>query len=307
VMSALLSLAEDVKIDISKRLQRSMVDLEDLSRLEHGEVFITKPARDIQYGEETLGLVAQLTMGYRAHFERVWAPFFDLEQEQASTIYAPINSALSEAFPGTDDPRQQVDLVLLHGGMCQLRVIEAKVQAFFPNARVDETPDQLNSVARGAAIYDAMLHGRRGGTFGDIHMDKQPVFEAIYLERYLHGLQELVPKTSAPGDMGEHALTVPAGRPSRLPISLYHGFGPDDPFMTLDQELAIRFELPPKEGDTIYLCWQVLPDRTIEYEWRSENGERRPLHRLASQGRDLADDPEDLSGQRELLDRVVIR
>lgn len=306
VMSALLNLAEDVKIDISKRLRENMVHWDDLSRLEHGEVFITQGSREIQYGEETVGRVAELAMGYHAHFERVWAPFFDLEQEQASTIYAPINSALSEAFPDADDPRQRVNLVLLHGGMCQLPVIGAKVQAFFPNALLGETPDQMNSVARGAAIYDAILNGRSGGTFGDIRMDKQPVFEAIYLERYLHGLQELVPKTSAPGDTGEFALKVPAGRPSRLPISLYHGFGPDDPFLTLDQELAIPFELPPKEGDTVYLCWQVLKDRTIEYEWRSEDGERRPLQRLASQGRDIADDIEDLSGQRELLDRVVI-
>jgi hypothetical protein len=179
------------------------------------------------------------------------------------------------------------------------------VQAYFPNVRVDETPDLMNSVARGAVIYDAMLNGKSAGTFGDIRMRKQPVFEAVFIVRHRDKLQELVPKTAAPGDEGELPLKV-SGRPSRLPISLYHGFRPDDPFVTLDRELAIAFELPPKEGETIYLGWRVVEDRTIKYWWRSENGEPRPLHRLASQGRDIADDTQDLSGRRELLNRLRI-
>lgn len=307
VMSTLLNLAEDLKIAISKRLRESIVYWEDLSRLERGEVHISQPVREIQYGEEVLGQVPKLAMGYNAHFERIWASFFNPDPEQFSTIYAPINSALSEAFPDTPDPRQHVDLILLHGGMCELAVIGARVQASFPDIRVDETPDLMNSVARGAAIYDTMLNASRTGTFGDIQMREQPVFEAVFLERYRHGLQELVPKTAAPGDGGEVPLKVPAGRPSRLPVSLYHGFRPDDPFVTLDRELAVAFDLPPKEGETMYLGWRVLEDRTTEYWWRLENGEPRPLRCLASQGRDIADGTQDLSGQRELLDRLTIR
>ena len=191
--------------------------------------------------------------------------------------------------------------------MCELAVIGAKVQAYFPNVRVDETPDLMNSVARGAAIYDAMLNGEHAGTFGDIQMREQPVFEAVFLERYRHGLQELVPKTAAPNDEGEMPLKVPAGWPSRLPLSLYHGFRSDDPFVILDRELAIAFDLPPKEGESIYLGWRVLEDRTIKYWWRPENGEPRSLRRVASQGRDLANDIQDLSGQRELLGHLTIR
>jgi len=307
VMSTLLGLAEDLKVSISKRLRESMVYWEDLSRLERGEVRISQPAREVQCGEEVLGQVPDLVMGYNAHFERIWAPFFDSDPEQVSTIYAPINSALSEAFPDASDPRQYVGLVLLHGGMCELAVIGARVQAYFPGVRVDQTPDLMNSVARGAAIYDAMLNGSSTGTFGSIRMRKQPVFEAVFLERYRHGLQELVPKTAAPGDEGEMPLKVPAGRPSRLPLSLYHGFRSDDPFVTLDRELAVAFDLPPKEGETIYMGWRVLEDRTTEYWWRPENGEPRPLRRVASQGRDIADDTQDLSGQRELLSRLTIR
>jgi len=306
-MSTLLNLAEDLKIAISRRLRESMVYWEDLSRLERGEVRIKQPAREIQYGEDVLGQVPELTLGYNTHFERIWAPFFNPDPEQVSTIYAPINSALSEAFPEASDPRQHVDLVLLHGGMCELPIVGAHVQAYFPGVRVDETPDLMNSVARGAAIYDVMLNGSSAGAFGDIQMYKQPVFEAVFLERYRHGLQELVPKTSAPDDEGEVPLKVPAGRPSRLPVSLYHGFRPDDPFVTLDRELAIAFEFPPKEGETIYLGWRVLKDRTIEYWWRPENGTPQLLRNLASQGRDIADDAQGLSGQRELLDRLVIR
>jgi molecular chaperone DnaK len=307
VMSTLLGLAEDLKVTISKRLRESMVYWEDLSHLEKGEVCINQSAQEIQYGEEILGKVPDLTIGYNTHFERIWTPFFNPDPEQINTIYAPINSALSEAFPNASNPRQHVDLVLLHGGMCELPIIGAQVQAYFPDVRVDETPDLMNSVARGAAIYDAMLNGKSAGTFGDIRMREQPVFEAVFLVRHRDKLQELVPKTAAPNDEGEMPLKVPAGRPSRLPVSLYHGFLPDDPFVTLDRELAIAFDLPPKEGDTIYLGWRVMEDRTIEYWWRPENGEPRPLRRLASQGRDVADDTQDLSGQRELLDRLVIR
>ncbi|RLC77373.1 MAG: hypothetical protein DRJ03_26965 [Chloroflexi bacterium] len=306
-MSTLLGLAEDLKVAVSKRLRESMVYWEDLSRLEKGEVRISQSAREIQYGEEVLGQVPDLAMGYNAHFERIWMPFFNSDPEQVTTIYAPINSALSEAFPDAPDPRQHVDLVLLHGGMCELAVIGAKVQAYFPNVRVDETPDLMNSVARGAAIYDVMLNGKHAGTFGDIQMREQPIFEAVFLERYRHGLQELVPKTAAPGDEGEIPLKVPAGRPSRLPLSLYHGFRSDDPFVTLDRELAIAFDLPPKEGESIYLGWRVLEDRTIEYWWHPEDGGPRPLRRVASQGRDLADDIQDLSSQRELLGHLTIR
>lgn len=307
VMSTLLNLAEDLKIVISKRLRESMVYWEDLSRLESGEVRISQRTREIQYGEAILGQVPELKLGYHAHFERIWAPFFNPDPEQVSTIYAPINSALSEAFPDASDPREHIDLVLLHGGMCELPIIGARVQAYFPGVRVDETPDLMNSVARGAAIYDVMLNGSNAGTFSDIRMRKQPVFEAVFLVRHRDKLQELVPKTAAPGEEGEMALKVPAGRPSRLPVSLYHGFRPDDPFVTLDRELAIAFDLPPKEGETVYLGWGVLEDRTTEYWWRLESGTPRPLHPVASQGRDIAHDTQDLSSQRELLDRLVIR
>jgi molecular chaperone DnaK len=306
-MSTLVNLAEDLKIAISKRLRESMVYWEDLSRLERGEVRIEQAAREIQYGETILGQVPELTLGYNAHFERIWAPFFNPDPEQVSTIYAPIKSALSEAFPDASDPRQCVDLVLLHGGMCELPIIGARMHAYFPGVRVDETPDLMNSVARGAAIYDVFLDGSRAGTFGDIRMREQPVFEAVFLERYRHGLQELVPKTAAPGDEGEMPLKVPAGRPSRLPVSLYHGFRPNDPFVTLDRELAIAFDLPPKEEETVYLGWRVLEDRTIEYWWRLEGGSPHPLRPLASQGRDIAHDAQNLSSQRALIDRLTIR
>jgi molecular chaperone DnaK len=307
VMSSLLNQAEDAKVAISKRLRESMVYWRDLSRLERDEVRVDLPMREVQYGEEILGQVPELVMGYNAHFERIWAPYFDPDPAQVTTIYAPIVSALSEAFPDAEKPQEKIDLVLLHGGMCELAVIGARVQEYFPGVRVDETPDLMNSVARGAAIYDAILQGGSGGTFGDIRMREQPVFEAVFLEQYRAELRELVPKTAAPGDQNELPLRVPAGRPSRLPISLYHGFRPDDPFVTLDREMAVVFDLPPKEGETIYLGWRVLPDRNIEYWWRSDDGEARPLRRLGTQGRDITDETEDLSKQQDLLDGLIIR
>jgi molecular chaperone DnaK len=305
VMSSLLGLAEELKVSISKRLREAMVYWDDLARLEAGEVCIDHPGREVYYGEDLLGRVPAVTLGYRAHFERIWVPFFDPDPDQVGTIYAPINSALAEAFPESPDPRQNVDLVLLHGGMCELPVIGARVQAFFPGVRVDQTPDLMNSVARGAAIY-AVLNESHAGTFGDIQMHEQPLFEAVFLERYRHGLQELVPKTAAPGDEGEMPISVPAGWPSRLPLSLYHGFRPDDPFVTLDRELAVRFEQPPNAGDTLYLGWRVLDDRTITYWWRMENGTPQPLHSLSTHGRDVVRGDQDLQHQQRTCSQIQI-
>jgi molecular chaperone DnaK len=305
-MARLLNIAEGLKISISKRLRESMVYWEDLSRLEAGGIRVSRKAKPIQYGEKVLGEIPALELGYHAHFERVWSPFFDSDPEQFSTIYAPIYSALSEAFPDEEEPRERIDLVLLHGGMCQLPIVGKKVKDLFPNARVAETPDQMNSVARGAAIYDTLLNGSDSATFGDIKMRKQPVFEAVYLEQYRQPLRELVPKTANPGDEGEIVLPAPPGYPSRLPISLYHGFRADDPFVSLDRELTIDFEVPPEQGQPIHLCWRVLEDRTIEYWWRLEDGSNRQIRQVASQGRDITQ-AHDLSSQQELLDRLDIR
>jgi hypothetical protein len=247
-----------------------------------------------------------MVLGYRSHFSPVWAPFFDSDPEQFSTVYAPVYSALSEAFPDEEEPRDRVELVLLHGGMCQLQTVGAKVKELFPNARVDETPDTMNSVARGAAIYHTILAGGESSTFGDIRMRRQPVFETVYLEQYRQPFSELVPKTAIPGGEGEIEWPAPPGYPSRLPISLYHGFRADDPFMTLDQELAIEFEIPPKPGQPIHLGWEVLDDRTIEYWWSLDEGPRRRLRRVASQGRDIARE-QDFVSQSELLDSLDIR
>jgi molecular chaperone DnaK len=303
--STLLNLAEDLKVTVSKRLRESIVYIEDLSRV--SEINTPKlDRREIAYGEEVVGVVPELEMGYRAHFERIWSPFFDPDPKWLSTIYAPICSALSEAFPDAPDPRQRVDLVLLHGGMCELLTLRAKIQEYFPGVRVDETPDLMNSVARGAAIYDTILNSNATGTFGNIQMHPQPVFEAVFLERYQHGLQEIIPKTAVPDAEGEIPLQVPAGRPSRLRLSLYHGFSPEDFLVTLDQELAVVFDLPPTEGEIVHLGWRVQRDRTVEYWWHLEQGSRRPLRRVASQGRDIVENAQGLSGQRELLNRIVI-
>lgn len=304
--STLLELSEDLKVSISKRLWECMVYFEDLAKLE--EVVISHPGRKIEYGEDLIGKVPPLTLGYFSHFERIWKAYFNPDRSCVNTIYAPINSALEEAFPDIPDPRKNVDLILLHGGMCKLKVIGAKVKDYFPdNIRVAETPDLMNSVARGAAIYDVMLNGSSTNTFGKIRMRKQPVFESVFWEHYGSGLQEIIPKTAAPGDEKEiELLKVPKTRPSRIPVSLYHGFRPDDPFVTLDQELTIDFHSPPKEGDTVYLRWRILEDRTIEYKWRLENGELLPLRRLASQGRGVSDNAQDLDSQKSMLKKINI-
>ncbi|NJN99263.1 MAG: Hsp70 family protein [Anaerolineales bacterium] len=308
VMSSLLNLAEELKRLISARLKESMVYWEDLSRLKKGAADVRIPhlGREFLHGEKLVGHLPELLMAYNTHFKRIWEPFFSQDQEQMSTIYAPIASALAEAFPNDPNPHQQIDLVLLHGGTCMLPVIGSMVQEYFPGVRVDETPDLMNSVARGAVIYDVMLHGPGSGAFGDIRMRQQPVFEAVFLERYRHGLTELVPKTAAPGEEKEIPLSIPEGRPSRLPISLYHGFSANDPFVTLDQELAIMFDVPPREGETIYLGWRVLTDRTIEYWWRPDQGERQQLRRLGSRGREVTNEEYNLTGQRTMLEKLKI-
>jgi hypothetical protein len=138
-------------------------------------------------------------------------------------------------------------------------------------------------------------------------MHEQPVFEAVFLERYRHGLQELVPKTAVPGDEGEIPISVPGGWPSQLPLSLYHGFRPDDPFVTLDCELAIRFEQPPREGDTIYLGWRVLEDRTISYWWRMEGGPPQSLHDRSTHGHEVAQKEQNLQHQNRILQKLTVQ
>jgi hypothetical protein len=301
-----MAIAEDLKKAISSRLRESLVYLDDLTRLNDSEVYVDLEPQEISYGEEVIGVLPKLRLGYHRPFERLWVPFFDQSSERVSAIYAPIRSALAEAFPDDPRPETRVDLVLQHGGMCLLLPIGAALRAYFPEqVRVMDTPDLMQSVASGAAIYDAMRGSNEPGIFADIQMDTQPIFEAVFLERYRAGLQEIVPKAAVPGQTEEYAIEVPDGAPSRLLLSLYHGFRADDPFVTLDREAAIRFEYPPKKGEKVYLCWRIKPNRDVEYWWRMEGGEPRELINLSTRGADLAA-ATNLSSQQDQLRQLQI-
>jgi len=306
VLSRLMGIAEDLMKAISSRLRESLVYLDDLSRLDDSEVYVDLEPQEIYDGEDVIGVLPKLRLGYHQPFERLWAPFLDRAPERVSTIYAPIRSALAEAFPDDSQPEARVDLVLQHGGMCMLPAIEAALRAYFPeHVRVMQTPDVMQSVANGAAIYDAMRGSSEPGIFADIQMDTQPIFEAVYLERYHEGLQEVVPKAAVPGQTGEYEIEVPDGAPSRLLLSLYHGFRSDDPFVTLDREVAVQFERPPRKGDKVHLGWRIKPNRDVEYWWRMEGGEPRELVSLSTRGADLTT-AVSLSSQQNQLQQLQI-
>lgn len=277
--SKLIFRAEDLKKTLAARLNEVFVYVNELQ--DKQDIVVEMNAADafIQLGEDYIEL-PRVSLSLRKHFEPIWSEFLQDEPDgTGASIFEPIRSALGEAFPEEDDPRSQVDIVLFHGGTCQLRFIRMLVEEYFseldPRPRMFETPDLMGSVAYGAAIYDTLRGKERANQFGGIMMEPQPIFESIFVD--WDGLQLLIPQAAVAGQKNELKLEAPRGYPAHIPINLYHGFRADDPFLALEQEYIIELEQPLKAGSPILLGWEVLSNRNIKYWWRQPNHPPQPL------------------------------
>ncbi len=307
--SRLVFRAEDLKKILAARLNEAFVYVDQLS--EKQDILIEMDPVDtfIQLGEEYIEM-PPLALSWRQHFERVWAEFLtDLpERESRSSIFEPIKSALREAFPTADDPRSYVNIVLFHGGTCQLKFIRTLVERYFaevePTPRMFETPDLMASVAYGAAIYDTLRGRERSRSFGGIRIEPQPIFESIFVD--WNGLQMLIPQSAVSGQSGEIIVEAPRGYPAHIPINLYHGFRADDPFLALEQEYVIELQRPLAAGIPIHLGWEVLPNRNINYWWRLAEGSRQPLAERFGRSKRKEDHSVLLSKQREQINVLEV-
>jgi hypothetical protein len=301
--------AEDLKKLLAARLNEAFVYVDQLSEKQDIRVEMDAADTFIQLGEEYIEL-PRLTLSLRQHFERIWADFLtdQPDRDSSASIFEPVRSALHEAFPGISDPRSEIDIVLFHGGTCQLKFIRTLVENYFsgvePAPRMFETPDLMGSVAYGAAIYDTLRGKDRSHSFGGIRVEPQPIFESIFVD--WGGLEMLIPQSAVAGQSGEIVVEAPRGYPAHIPINLYHGFRADDPFLALEQEYIIELQRPLAAGTPIRLGWQVLPNRNINYWWRLQEGGRQPLIERVGRSRRKEDYSTLLSKQREQLNSLEV-
>lgn len=200
------------------------------------------------------------------HFSQVLAPFFAPVQENdpdaTGTIYGPIIKALKEK--GISE--KEIDIVLLHGGMCQLPLIRFGLQNYFPeNVEITPTPDAMTSVAQGAALYQASNNGHKL----PIVLEEPALFESIFYETE-EGFEEVVNKDCREGE--EAIKTVPIKSGAKVVrLRFYHGFSQIDPLLTHDRDLLMELDETLKQDQSLELHWKVNRDRTVTFAWRDPN------------------------------------
>lgn len=264
--SVLFEMAEPLKVEMSKLLndryrwsfnrQGLPFDLED-----GPSIRVSPRQREILLGREIVELP---DLGVPVHtFLDILEPFFNPDDpnnpQGLDTIYGPMFTALEEAGLA----QHEIDIVLLHGGMAQLRPIQVGIMSTFPEIRtITTTPNPMTSVARGAALYQASRDGR----VREIEVVEPALFESIYVETK-HGFELTVDKNAQVGDEGTYQLVVPASS-KRIRLSLYHGFSESDPL--LDYDRMLRIDLPDsiEPGEAVELRWVVNGNRTVTFEWR---------------------------------------
>jgi hypothetical protein len=116
----------------------------------------------------------------------------------------------------------------------------------------------------------------------------------------------VIPHTAVAGETGELQLSAPKGYPAHIPINLYHGFREDDPFLALEQEYMIELQVPLEAGAPILLGWEVLPNRNIDYWWRSPEGNPQVLVERFGRSKGKQEHKSLLSQQQALLDQITI-
>lgn len=270
--AALLDMAEPMKQDMSRHLKSHQrwwgfsrsgqpFDFPELNQ-EVGIRFIPRE-RQIELGAADFE-VEDLWVPF-LDFHHVLKPFFDQDnqdldrEESIGTIYGPIENVLNEKNLKKND----IDVVLLHGGMSELPLIEVGLMEYFPEStEVTRTPSSMTSVAQGAALYQAS----RSGHELPIHLEEPALFESIFYEKK-DGFDLIVSKDRMAGDSGVHPLKLGAGS-KKIGLRLYHGFSERDPLLTHDQDLLIELNVMITQEQTIELHWQVNDNRTVTFLWR---------------------------------------
>ena len=304
---ALFGMAEPLKIGMSKELTR----LFNWHWMREGPPFdIDDPLKvgyKVRPRERELASVddfevSDLFVSFD-QFSRVLNPFFlpsDLANEDGvGTIYGPIYTALEQASLSKDE----IDIVLMHGGMCFLPLIEAGLMQYFPESTlVTKSPEPMTSVAQGAVLYQASRDGRAF----DIELQEPALFESIYYE-HEGGFALAVDKDHKAGNNGTLDFTIGSGK-KRVHIRLYHGFDKNDPLLTHDQDLLIELPRPTAKSSTLQLQWEVKQNRTVEFTWRdpSADNDWQPL-KLLSAGRKDSWYPENVRhAERQLIQNIRI-
>jgi len=197
------------------------------------------------------------------HFEHVLEPFFKPENPEENpqgigTIYGPIYTVLKEAQLSKED----IDVVLMHGGMCELLLIQVGLMNYFPaSTLVTASPDPMTSVALGAALYQA--RDRQGSL---MEVEEPALFESIFYE-HEGGFALAVSKDQRVGEWGVLELPITRGT-RRVRLRLHQGFDETDPLLTHDRDMRIELPETAPDGYTIQLRWEVKPNRAVAFTWQ---------------------------------------
>lgn len=303
--AALFDMAEPLKKDMSEGLRslfnwgfsREGPAFDDLSRL---VCTATPREREIGTSEGPLE-IPKLDVSFE-DFERVLQPFFEPEDpdnpQGTGTIYGPVYTALVEAGLARED----IDIVLMHGGMCELPLIQAGLMNYFPpTTLVTASPHPMTSVAQGAALYHARERQR---ALIDVH--EPALFESIFYE-HEGGFELVVGKDRRVGEQGVVELRISRGT-RRVRLQLYQGFDKADPLLAHDRDMRIELPVTASDGCIVSLQWEIKQNRTVDLMWQDPagGGDWRPLEELSTARRDTWYPDEVRRGEAENIRRTQI-
>jgi len=182
--------------------------------------------------------------------------FACLTDEDTGELLKPVDQCLREA----DLERNDVDLVLLTGGMSEYYVIDDKIKEFFDNGKTVIIPvDSKFSVSKGAAIHSCSLSGNERLTRLEVH---DRMADDIYI-KVADEFENLIPRSNTSGK-GEHIYTVPSDHMLKIPVFLYSGLSVDkrEEFCPIAGK-HIHPNRPIKKGEKIKLSWSMDKDKII--------------------------------------------
>ena len=305
--SALFDLAEPLKTKMSSELERHFnwgpflrdgPPFDDLSQV--GRLLVPRE-REVDTSEGPVEL-PDMYVPFD-HFNQVLKPFFvpeDPDNPQGTgTIYGPIHTALEKAELSKED----IDVVLMHGGMCWLPLIQAALMHHFPKSTlVTASPDPMTSVAQGAALYHA-----REKQASVIEVQEPALFESIFYE-HEGGFELVVGKDRRVGQHGVVDLPISRGT-RRVRLQLYQGFDKEDPLLTHDRDMRIELPVTTAEERMVKLRWEIMPTRTVVFAWQDPevNDDWQPLQELSTARQDTWYPDDVRRAEGESIDRIRLQ